>query len=63
MEVKCEFGHQPGGGACIGEDSKVRGLRLALLHFDSLGFDGSGACWFGLARRGQGLRELAGHGP
>lgn len=42
---------------------KVLGLRLALLHFDGLGFDGSGACWFGLAHRGQELREFAGHGP
>lgn len=39
------------GGVVDGGDG-VGGpwLRLALLHFDSLGFDGSGACWLGLAR-------------
>lgn len=38
-------------------------LRLALLYFDSLGFDGSGACWLGLSCGGEGLLELAGHPP
>lgn len=52
-----------GAGLVLAGIWKVRGLRLALLHFDGLGFDGSGACWFGLARRGQGLWEFAGHGP
>lgn len=53
-------GRGGGGGE---EYRRSIGLRLALLDFDCLGFDGSGACWFGLARRGQGLREFAGHGP
>lgn len=52
-----------GAGLVLAGISKVHGLRLALLYFDGLGFDGSGACWFGLAHRGQGLREFAGHGP
>lgn len=38
-------------------------LRLALLYFDSLGFDGSGACWFGLSCGGEGLLKFAGHAP
>lgn len=48
-------------GWCWGSEGPS--LCLALLHFDSLGFDGSGACWFGLPCGGQGLLEFAGHGP
>lgn len=50
-----------GGG--VVRISKGPLLCLALLYFDSVGFDGSRARWFGVPCGGRGLLEFAGHGP